>query len=534
VCAAGSDISNVDVDEVISFSGSNCSDPDSGDILTFSWDFGDGTTGTGEDVTHSYSDNGVYTVTLNITDGELWANDTLTVTVRPKAAEIESPNDGSSVEKTVFITGTTEGSDITAVEIKIGNSAWTEAVDDSDDWSTWSYEWDTTEEDNEEFTIQVRVKTDYATSEISSITVTVSNAEPLSISITSHNDGANIRSKSATISGTSTGEGISRVEVKVGNNNFWEPATDTSSGNDWSTWRYVWDTTDLENNKGYRITVRVVSGTDTLEDSVNLNLRLPGDTTPDEPDEETTDYLDFITGMSMTMMAACGAIILIVLLLIIFMIVRSRRKRRFEQQEKELFMLEGEEEKELAVLEGKEPEAVEEKAVEEAMEAIRQPVRCPKCEEYSVIEDDGQRPLMIECVHCGAKGYISDKPKLLSAPKLPEKEEDKLIIQCPKCEEMFTVDDEVGDITCPNCGVEGHLDEETLEELRAARELAEEEPDTGMDMDVGAPPDKLDEFTPGEPEPEKKVKCPNCSTRFNIPAGADRIECPSCGASGGL
>jgi PKD repeat protein/DNA-directed RNA polymerase subunit M/transcription elongation factor TFIIS len=540
VCAAGSDISNVDVDEVIQFSGGNCSDPDAGDILTFSWDFGDGTTSTGENVTHRYSDNGVYKVTLNITDGEMWANDTLTVTVRPKAAEIESPNDGSSVEKTVIITGSTEGSGITAVEIKIGNSAWTEVVDDSSDWSTWSYEWDTTDEDNEEFTIQVRVKTSYATSEITSISVTVSNAEPLSIAITSHNEGANIRSKTATISGTCTGEGISRVEVKVGSNNFWEPATDTSG--DWSTWNYVWDTTDLENNKRYVITVRVVAGTETLEDSVNLNLRLPGDTTPDEPTEDSGDLLGFISDMSMMMLAGCAAVILIVLLIIIFMIVRSRRRRRFREQEEEFMRLEREEEKELVPIEEKEGEEVVEKAVEEGKEVVRQPVRCPKCKEYSVIEDDGQRPLMIECVHCGAKGYISDKPKLLSAPKLPEKEEDKLIIQCPKCEEMFTVDDEVGDITCPNCGVEGHLDEETLEELRAAHELTEEEPDTGLTtdmdqdlgMDIGAPPDKLDEFEPGEPESEKKVKCPNCSTRFNIPAGADRIECPSCGASGGL
>ncbi|SLM31512.1 exported hypothetical protein [Desulfamplus magnetovallimortis] len=43
------------------------SDPD-GTIVSYVWDFGDGTSGSGEEVTHSYSASGLYNVTLTVTD----------------------------------------------------------------------------------------------------------------------------------------------------------------------------------------------------------------------------------------------------------------------------------------------------------------------------------------------------------------------------------------------------------------------------------------------------------------------------------
>ena len=79
---AGSDIT-AEIDEVITFDGSQSSDPD-GSITDYSWDFGDGTTGTGINPTHSYSTEGTYTVTLTVTDDlSLTSTDTLTVTVTP-------------------------------------------------------------------------------------------------------------------------------------------------------------------------------------------------------------------------------------------------------------------------------------------------------------------------------------------------------------------------------------------------------------------------------------------------------------------
>ena len=57
------------IDETISFDGSKSYKSD-GSIVSYSWDFGDGTTATGVKVDHSYKDNGVYTVTLTIIDDE--------------------------------------------------------------------------------------------------------------------------------------------------------------------------------------------------------------------------------------------------------------------------------------------------------------------------------------------------------------------------------------------------------------------------------------------------------------------------------
>jgi len=64
----------VDTNESVSLDGSASSDSD-GTIVSYQWDFGDGSTGTGETVNHSYTDDGQYTITLTVTD-DLGATDT--------------------------------------------------------------------------------------------------------------------------------------------------------------------------------------------------------------------------------------------------------------------------------------------------------------------------------------------------------------------------------------------------------------------------------------------------------------------------
>lgn len=64
----------------ITFSASGVSDPD-GDTLSLSWDFGDGSNGSGSPVSHTYADAGTFNVTLTVNDGELSAMSTGSVTI---------------------------------------------------------------------------------------------------------------------------------------------------------------------------------------------------------------------------------------------------------------------------------------------------------------------------------------------------------------------------------------------------------------------------------------------------------------------
>lgn len=57
----------VDIDENVTFDGTSSSDID-GTILSYHWDFGDGTNGTGDVVTHAFADEDTYLVTLTVTD----------------------------------------------------------------------------------------------------------------------------------------------------------------------------------------------------------------------------------------------------------------------------------------------------------------------------------------------------------------------------------------------------------------------------------------------------------------------------------
>ncbi|MFZ7138537.1 MAG: PKD domain-containing protein [archaeon] len=63
------------VNDTITFDASGSNDSD-GEIVSYSWDFGDGTTSTAESPTHSYDKEGSYTVTLTVTDDGGLTDDT--------------------------------------------------------------------------------------------------------------------------------------------------------------------------------------------------------------------------------------------------------------------------------------------------------------------------------------------------------------------------------------------------------------------------------------------------------------------------
>jgi PKD repeat protein len=80
----------------VTFNGTGSYDPD-GDPLTYVWDFGDGNTGAGPTAVHTYADNGVYDVSLTVTDPD-GASSTQGTTatianVAPTVGPIAAPGD---------------------------------------------------------------------------------------------------------------------------------------------------------------------------------------------------------------------------------------------------------------------------------------------------------------------------------------------------------------------------------------------------------------------------------------------------------
>jgi len=89
------------IDELIEFDGSNSYDKD-GAIIEYSWNFGDGTTGSGETVTHSYSEARQYLVTLTVIDNyyrESSPDKTVSIIIQPNkppsVPEISGPSSGN-------------------------------------------------------------------------------------------------------------------------------------------------------------------------------------------------------------------------------------------------------------------------------------------------------------------------------------------------------------------------------------------------------------------------------------------------------
>ncbi len=90
---------NGTVGSSVQFDGSGSSDPD-GFITSYLWDFGDGSTGTGVNPSHTYNSAGTFTVTLTVSDNdELTDSDTTTATIGvgnlPPSADANGPYSGT-------------------------------------------------------------------------------------------------------------------------------------------------------------------------------------------------------------------------------------------------------------------------------------------------------------------------------------------------------------------------------------------------------------------------------------------------------
>lgn len=96
--------------EPVYFNATESADPD-GSIVSWQWDFGDGSSGSGEKTTHTYTEEGTYTVLLTVTDNDgnedsYQANVTVTNGSPPTAAFTVSPP-GPSLTDTITFSATT-------------------------------------------------------------------------------------------------------------------------------------------------------------------------------------------------------------------------------------------------------------------------------------------------------------------------------------------------------------------------------------------------------------------------------------------
>jgi PKD repeat protein len=111
-------------DEIVTFSASASYDPD-GTIQSYTWDFGDGTSDSGMNVTHAYSAEGTYTVTLVATDDDgLTDSATAHLTVSPLLV-----NDIAIVDVTVSPTTVKVGSSVSISATVVNQGDFSEIFD---------------------------------------------------------------------------------------------------------------------------------------------------------------------------------------------------------------------------------------------------------------------------------------------------------------------------------------------------------------------------------------------------------------------
>ena len=116
------------------------------DGLEYSWDFGDGTSGTGRVAEHAYADKGVYESKLTVTNPTTGQADTMTVpiTVIGGVAGVAGPRldppPAEDADGSFPLTWQYERPDVTAFSVEEGTGIETLLADDAEDMDAWSPE----------------------------------------------------------------------------------------------------------------------------------------------------------------------------------------------------------------------------------------------------------------------------------------------------------------------------------------------------------------------------------------------------------
>ncbi len=231
----------------VNFDGSGSSDGD-GSIETYSWNWGDGTStpaSTFAPAIHTYATGGTYTVTLTVTDDDGTTDtDTTTATIAANAAptvSITSPTASDLITGplTVRIDATDPESIVGTldVEYRVDSGLWKTAT-----YNTFTQRYEDTVDTSiltdAPHTVSARATDGFGNTTTSlSVSFTVDNNEPPTVSITSPTSNASVTG-STTITATAIDDAaVSRVEFFVDGVSI---GTDTSSAGGWNI---TWDTT---------------------------------------------------------------------------------------------------------------------------------------------------------------------------------------------------------------------------------------------------------------------------------------------------
>lgn len=564
--------------------GNGMIDGDEGDNLSYSWDFGDDSIARGRIPKHEYAEAGEYPVSLSVTDPEgAMANDTLTVIINtPPQAVItlvntEDISEGDTV--TFTATDSTDGDDDPLTY------SWD--FDDSDGLSADAESKETTHvyEGVGTFTVTLTVDDGRGGNHTTTFTLAILEKteevvlDKPSIEITEPNNGkrySGTRAVTITVKCSVKGKFIDSVTIILSRN-----------GKEDSPETFTEDFDAIEKDFTLKYTgtyeIYVELGSDEYPqyaayDSVNVTFTKTSTGGGGGEAEEGIKIIPFLPAGPLAQFGGIAIVVIIVLVGVYFIVIRRRKKPKSGGGAvAETAEVVGEDDDELADYEGAEAagagEAAEVKiSYKELIEPVKQPILCPKCKATFEVTDHGERPLVMECPHCGTSGKINTpvppilkeridkalkqstvgtadskerlipRPSTKAKPRLPASTADPMEagvrIRCPKCDKAFMTSTHKN-IICPHCSASGDIKRSEYEKLlEKSRATVKRLPPDRKGAVERKPVKKvsLEEALGGarkDPSSEK-VECPKCNASFLVEKNARKIKCPSCGVKGKL
>ena len=157
---------------------------DDNDTLTYDWDFGDGETASGENVKHTWADDGDYTVTVMVSDGEEEDSESATVSVTNVAPTL-SVNGASSGQEAQARSFEADTSDVEADTVSV---TWDFGDGETGSGENVSHTW----ADDGDYTVTVTASDEDGGETTETFNISISNRAPtlqVSASATSGDEG---------------------------------------------------------------------------------------------------------------------------------------------------------------------------------------------------------------------------------------------------------------------------------------------------------------------------------------------------------